>query len=170
MLQKKILKLINIINSLLVLLLLSCNNSDQNVYYYLPQNVDKPFAIFFDNDSKKSLDKLNNIYIIPQNRILEMDFSSEPDVSKAKIYYVNNNNDTVKKIRNYHFDVYNNIPIKKGDVYELNTYYKKISVPPKTLQIQVVVLADDLSESGKANAMKSAVDLENYIIKRYNSK
>lgn len=171
MLRKRILKLISIINSFVILLFLSCNNdSAKNVYYYLPKNVNKPFAIVFQNKTKKSSSKLNNTYKIPQNRVLEADFSDEPNISKAKIYYIDNNNDTIKRVRNYHFDVYNKIPIKKGDVYELNTYYKKISNSSKTLQIQVVIITDDLSEIGKANAMKTAVDLEKYIIERYDGK
>lgn len=161
MLQNKILKLISIINSIVILLLISCyNNETKNIYYYLPKNLNKPFAIVFDDETKKSSNKVNYVYEIPQNRILEADFSNEPNISKSKIYYVNNKIDTVKRIRNYYYDIYHKIPIKKGDVYELNTYYKEINMPMKILKIQIIIITDNLSENGKIDAVKSAVDLE----------
>lgn len=149
------------------LLFLGCNNENNNVYYYIPENVNKPFAIVYNSDlgvTTQKNEKGQLIYVIPDDRILYVkNNDQEPNVSKSKIYYINKNKDTIKRIRNYYFDLNKNIPIKKGDVYELNSYYKTYNKSKKVLEMQIVIITNDFTEEGKENAIKSAVDLENYI-------
>jgi len=166
----KVLKSIVIISSSFCVLL-SCNKNRDNVYYYIPESVNKPFAIIYDNKLGVNTNRNKKgqlVYVIPQNRILYVKNNEEPNVSISHIYYINKNGDTIKRIRNYYYDIYKQIPIKKGEIYELNSYYKTFNnIEKGLLQMQIIILSDNLTEKGKEDAIKSAVNLENFIYKHY---
>jgi hypothetical protein len=164
----KILKSTIIISSCI---LLSCNKNRGNVYYYIPEGVNKPFAIIYDNkvDVNSNRDKKGQlVYVIPQNRILYVKDGEEPNISTSNIYYIDKNGDTIKRVRNYYYDTYKKIPIKRGEIYELNSYYKVFNKSNKeSLRMQIIILGNDFTEKGQEDAIKSAVNLENYIYEHY---
>lgn len=162
--QMRILKLTAMISSLLFLL--NCSKSE-DVFYYLPENINKPFAIIYNQKDGVKLEKNENgnwVHYIPENGILVLaDDDPVPDSFYCKMYYIDNSGDTIKKIRNYHFDVYDSIPIKKNETYEIDSFYRE----SENVKFQVIIITDDLSPKGQEEARDSATHLANYIFKKY---
>lgn len=149
-------------------LLISCSPIGKKVYYYIPKNVENTFAIVFSKKEGIPLEIDSNgnlIYRIPANGVLVVNEDKEPDVMISKLFYVNAKYDTIESIRNLKYDEYHGLSIKKDLTYELNSYYRET----ENIKIKIFIISKDVSVQGQKKSYDIANNLENKLLKQYNS-
>jgi len=155
---------------LFLLLLTGCTKKGNKVYYFIPEEVQSPFAIVYNQLDGKDRHEYKNsqLFIIPKNGILLTKESPVLDKKiKKNFYHIDSNKIILKEIRNFHFDSFNKLPLIDS-VYYFNSYIKTFEKPKKDeLLFQIFLIGKDYSEQSFENLNKEAKNLENRLIKRF---